>query len=99
MTSVVLTIQVAADIDRIFEFLCIYAPETASQRTEHIVNAINILRSSPGIGRPVLGGRRELVISTGGGYLALYEFNPMTDVVRVLSIKSQRENNYKWKSQ
>jgi plasmid stabilization system protein ParE len=99
MTSVVLTVQVAVDIDRVFEFLSIHSPETASQRTEHIVNAINILRSSPGIGRPVPGGRRELVISTGGGYLALYEFNPMTDVVRVMSIKSQRENNYKWKSQ
>lgn len=98
MTSVVLTLQVAVDIDRIFEFLTEYAPETAAQRVDHIVNAISILTSSPGIGRPVASGRRELVISTGGGYLALYEFNPMTDVVRVLSVKSQRENNYKWKS-
>ena len=98
MTSIVLTGQVADDIDRIFEFLSEYAPETAPQRVEHIVNAISILTSSPGIGRPVASGRRELVISTGGGYLALYEFNPMTDVVRVLTVKSQRENNYKWKS-
>jgi toxin ParE1/3/4 len=99
MTSVVLTIQVAADIDRIFEFLSEHAPQTAPQRIEHIVNAVSILTSSPGIGRPVANGRRELVISTGGGYLALYEFDPMTDVVRVLSVKSQRENNYKWTTQ
>lgn len=96
MTSVVLASQVAADVDRIFDFLSEYAPQTASQRIEHIVNAISILTSSPGIGRPVACGRRELVISTGGGYLALYEYDPMTDVVRVLTVKSQREDNYKW---
>ena len=96
MTSVVLASQVAADMDRIFEFLSEYAPQTAPQRIEHIVDAISILTSSPGMGRPVASGRRELVISTGGGYLALYEYDPMTDVVRVLTVKSQRENNYKW---
>lgn len=99
MTSVVLASQVAVDIDRIFDFLSEYAPETAPQRVEHIVNAIGILTSSPGIGRPVASGRRELVISTGYGYLALYEYDPTSDVVRVLTVRSQRENNYKWITQ
>ena len=40
-------------------------------------------------------GQRELVISRGGGYLALYRYDPIDDTVYVLAVKSQREQSYK----
>jgi hypothetical protein len=41
------------------------------------------------------GELRELVISYGKtGYLALYRFLPVTDQVRTLAIRHQRELDY-----
>jgi toxin ParE1/3/4 len=99
MTRIVLSEQTQSDLDRIFDFLIEFAPDTTDKRIIEIVAAVDILQTSPKIGRPIAFGLRELVISTGSGYLALYRFDPLEDVAYVLAIKSQRENNYKWKSQ
>jgi toxin ParE1/3/4 len=99
MTRIVLSEQTQSDLDRIFDFLIQFAPDTTERRIVEIVAAVDILQTSPKIGRPIAFGLRELVISTGSGYLALYRFDPLKDVAYVLAIKSQRENNYKWKSQ
>jgi hypothetical protein len=41
-------------------------------------------------------GQRELIISTGAsGYLALYRYDPMSDTVLVLAVRSQREQRYR----
>ncbi|KQT12414.1 type II toxin-antitoxin system RelE/ParE family toxin [Ramlibacter sp. Leaf400] len=96
MTRVVLSAGVRDDFDRIFDFLFEHAPETAAQRIESIVNAINVLEWSPHIGRPAPHGQRELIISTGAsGFLALYHYDPMTDTALVLAVRSQRERGYK----
>ncbi|MBK6295314.1 MAG: type II toxin-antitoxin system RelE/ParE family toxin [Rhodoferax sp.] len=95
MTRVFLSDKVKADFDRIFDFLFEYAPDTAVRRIEEIVTAIDVLQTSPKIGRPVALGQRELVISLGGGYLALYRYDPINDVAYVLAVKSQRERDYK----
>ena len=96
MTRIVLSPQLRADFDRIFDFLFDRAPEQAAGRIEAIIAALDILAMSPLIGRPVAMGQRELIISSGaGGYLALYRFDPTADTVFVLALRSQRERDYK----
>ena len=96
MTRVVLSPQVKADFDRIFDFIFERAPDYAAVRIETIIAAIDLLESSPMIGRPVALGQRELIIATGAsGYLALYRFDPVQDIAFVLAVRSQRERDYK----
>lgn len=96
MTRIVVAPQVKDDFDRIFDFLFEHAPQYAIERIEAIVSAIDILATSPLIGRPVAMGQRELVIATGAsGYLALYRYDPARDTVFVLAVRSQREGGYK----
>lgn len=60
-----------------------------------ILGCIEVLRDHPEIGRPVRLRRRELVISRGKtGYLALYDYDPLRELVRVLCIRHQREAGY-----
>jgi plasmid stabilization system protein ParE len=81
-----------SDFERIFDFLFEHAPDTAVDRIESIVAALDVLESSPLIGRPVENGKRELVIATGAsGYVALYRYLPELDTVFVLGVRSQRE--------
>jgi plasmid stabilization system protein ParE len=56
------------------------------------------LQHTPMMGRPVEDHEalRELVIDFGAtGYLALYGFDTLLDVVTILAIKHQREDDYK----
>jgi toxin ParE1/3/4 len=96
VTRVALSARVHEDFDRIFDFLFEHAPEYASLRIQSIIEAIEVLQTSPLIGRPVAYGQRELVISTGAsGYLALYRYDPLSDTVLVLAVRSQREQRYR----
>ena len=57
---------------------------------------VGLLTHSPLIGRPVRGGKRELVIGKDSrGYVALYRFLARIDTVFVLAIRSQREAGYR----
>ena len=96
MSQIVLAPQVRADFDRIFDFLFEPAPEFAAVRIEAIITAIDILQTSPLIGRPVALGQRELVTATGSsGYLGLCRYDPVLDTAFVLAVRSQREREYK----
>ena len=96
MSRIILTPELRADFDRIFDFLFEHAPEYAALRIENIIDALDILETSPLIGRPVAFGQRELIISTGAsGYMALYRYDPAQDTVFVLAVRSQRERDYK----
>ena len=97
MSQIIFSAQVKTDFDRIFDFLFEHAPDHAATRIQAIVEAIEVLQSSPLIGRPAAYGQRELVISTGkSGYLALYRYDPAQDTVFVLAVRSQRERDYKF---
>ncbi|MEZ2353374.1 type II toxin-antitoxin system RelE/ParE family toxin [Caballeronia sp. RCC_10] len=101
MARIVLAPEIREDFDRIFEFLFEHTPQHAVGRIDDIVSALDILQSSPMIGRPVdnYPGMRELVISNGAhGYLALYRFVPEFDAVLVMAIRSQRELRYRRES-
>ena len=96
MTRVVLAAGVRDDFDRIFDFIFEHSSESAAERIESIVQAINVLEWSPLIGRPAPHGQRELIISTGArGFLALYHYDPLADTALVLAVRGQRERAYK----
>ena len=88
--------EVLGDLDRIVEHLTAYDADHIPRRVAEIVDAVQVLAHSPLIGRPVKGGKRELVIGRASrGYVALYRFVPSIDVVFVLAVRSQRERAYK----
>jgi toxin ParE1/3/4 len=95
VARVILAPQIQDDIDRIFNFLFEHAADSAADRIAAIISAIDVLETSPRIGRPTNGGKRELIISTGaGGYVALYQYAPELDTAFLLAIRSQREAGY-----
>jgi plasmid stabilization system protein ParE len=96
VASVELAPEVLDDFDRFLEHMTQYEVEHAPARIAEIVQAIDVLTHSPLIGRPVRGGKRELVIGRSSrGYLALYRYVARIDTVFVLAIRSQRESGYK----
>ena len=98
MARIELAPGVFNDFDRFFDHLAQFEVKDASERIEEIIQAVQILAHSPHIGRPVKGGKRELVIGQDSrGYVALYRFVADIETVFVLAIRSQREARYKQK--
>lgn len=94
MAQVVYSIEALKDLERIEEFL-VAEPRLAAAALLRIFDCVELLATSPELGRPIRSTRRELVISRGKtGYLALYEYDPLTDLVRILRIRHQREAGY-----
>ncbi|MDX1374031.1 MAG: type II toxin-antitoxin system RelE/ParE family toxin [Burkholderiales bacterium] len=95
MARVALSEGARADLDRLFEFLAADDLRAAAEALDIIVDALEILRRHPLVGRPCEEGLRELVISRGRtGYVALYEFFEAEDVVLVLALRHQREAGF-----
>jgi plasmid stabilization system protein ParE len=95
MTRWVLSTDAADDLDQLVDFLLAKLPQDAIQTVDLITDALAILEQHPKIGRPVEQGLRELVISRGKtGYLALYQYDEVADMVVVLSVRHQREQDY-----
>jgi len=96
MTRIELAPEVFDDFDRFFDHIAQYDPGSAPERIGAIVDAIQILSHSPQIGRPVQGGKRELVIGRASrGYVALYHYIEAMDTMFVLAVRSQREAGFK----
>jgi toxin ParE1/3/4 len=96
MTRIELAPQVFDDFDRFFDDIAQHDPSSAPERIGEIVDAIQILTHSPQIGRPVQGGKRELVIGRAArGFVALYHYMEAIDTVFVLAVRSQREVGFK----
>ena len=96
MTRIELAPEVFDDFDRFFDHIAQFDPGSAPERIGAIIDAIQILRHSPQMGRPVQGGKRELVIGRAArGYVALYHYVEAIDTVFVLAVRSQREAGFK----
>jgi toxin ParE1/3/4 len=96
MARIELAPEVFDDFDRFFDHMARFEISDAPQRIGEIVQAVQVLATSPLIGRPVKGGKRELVIGHASrGYVALYRFVADIDTVFVLALRSQRESGYK----
>jgi plasmid stabilization system protein ParE len=95
MARIELAPDVLEDFDRFLAHMEQAGIEGRPERIGEIVQAIDVLTHSPLIGRPVRGGRRELVIGRGSrGYVALYRFVASVDTVFVLAIRGQRERGF-----
>jgi plasmid stabilization system protein ParE len=95
VAQVIYSTEALGDFERIIEHLLEHSPASAAGALGRIRGAIEILQDHPEIGRRVDPDRRELVISRGrSGYLALYRFDPASDLVRILRIRHQREAGY-----
>jgi len=82
----------AHDLARLARFLVEADPHEAARTIPLIVSALDMLRLHPNIGRRYGNQVRELVISRGKtGYVALYRYDEIRDVARVLAIRHQRE--------
>lgn len=87
--------EILEDFDRIFDHLAQFDVASAPSRIDEILQAVQILSTSPLIGRPAKGDKRELVIGRGfRGYVALYRYVPEIDTVFLLAVRSQREAGY-----
>jgi toxin ParE1/3/4 len=96
MARIELAPEVLDDFDRFIEHMARFEIADAPARIGEIIQAIQILTHSPLIGRPVRGGRRELVIGRDAhGFVALYRFVASIDTVFILAIRSQREANFR----
>lgn len=96
MPTIELAPEVGDDFDRILEHLDRHDVVDAQSRIREILEAIDVLATNPLIGRRAIGDLRELIIGRRArGYVALYRYVPVVDVVFVLAIRSQREIGYK----
>lgn len=96
MARIELAPEVLDDLDRFVEHMSVQGAGEIDSRIDQLVDSIGVLTHSPEIGRPVRGGRRELVIGTGArGYIALYRYVAVIDTVFVLAIRAQRKSGYK----
>ncbi len=84
------------DIVRLVDFLIKTDIGAALETFAVIDDGVSLLINHPQIGRPTEeDSLRELVISRGNtGYVALYEFNELLELVIVLRVKHQREAGY-----
>ncbi len=95
MTQLRFTREALADLDRFTDFLVESDPDGAEATVDIIVNAVEVLRRHPYIGRPIEHGLRELIISRGRtGYIALYKFFPRRDEVVIARLRHQLEAGY-----
>ena len=96
MTRIEMAPAVFDDFDRFFDYIAQVDAGSAPDYIGGIVKAVQVLATSPMIGQPVKGGKRELVIGRASrGYVALYRYVAPLDTVFMLAMRSQRESGYK----
>ena len=96
MAEVIVSKDADADLERLVKFLSEGEPAAALATYDHLLGALEVLRTYPSIGRPVDDVLRELVVSRGGtGYLVLYEYDARADRVVIFALRHQREAGYR----
>jgi plasmid stabilization system protein ParE len=95
VSAVFLSQAAFQDLMRLEEFLHESADPLAGDLLDYILEALQVLTHQPGIGRPVEGGLRELIIARRrSGYLARYAWDDVLGRVMVARIRHQREAGY-----
>jgi plasmid stabilization system protein ParE len=96
VTTLFFSARALADVERFIDFVLETDADGAQATADLISHAIQVLARHPFIGRPLTGPLRELVISRGAsGYVALYSFDPRTDVVTIHALRHQLEAGYR----
>jgi plasmid stabilization system protein ParE len=93
--SIDFTAHAWKDLTRLHAFLQQQDDALADDWVAFVMDAVEVLYKQPGIGRPLPGDLRELIIERGNtGYLALYRYVRERHYVRILRIRHQRECGY-----
>ena len=96
MTRIEMAPEVFDDFDRFFDYIAQVDAGSTPERIGGIVEAVQVLATSPMIGQPVKGGKCELVIGRASrAYVAMYRYVAPLETVFVLAMRSQRESGYK----
>jgi plasmid stabilization system protein ParE len=92
MPRVELTHGANNDLEKIFDHLAAFNATKAAASIADIRHAFAILSLSPMIGRLIYGDLRELLIGRRKqAYVAKYRYVPGSELVLILSIRSQRQ--------
>ncbi len=93
MVNIVYHDSALKDLARLVDFLMAQDADAALATFSIIEDGILLLKNHPEIGRPTeQSDLRELVISRGRtGYIALYAFDELTEMIIILRVKHQRE--------
>jgi plasmid stabilization system protein ParE len=95
VSTVFLSDAAFQDLVRLEAFLYESEDPLAGELLDFILDALQVLTHQPGVGRPVEGGLRELIIfRRRSGYLARYAWDDSLDRVMVARIRHQREAGY-----
>lgn len=84
------------DIQRLYRFLAEKSPDAAKRAVKAIREEVNILATSPEVGRPAIEMDQEfrewLVDFGDSGYIALYRYDGQTAVI--VAVRHQKEVGY-----
>jgi plasmid stabilization system protein ParE len=82
-----------ADLESIFAFNLQADAEWAERQLASIRSAVLVLDEHPHLGRGVPNSElREPVISVGkAGFIALYQYEKVDDLIRIVAVRRQRE--------
>lgn len=95
MNNVFLSPAAFHDLVRLETFLHESKDPLAGELLDFILDALQVLTHQPGMGRPVEGGLRELIIARRRSVcLARYAWDDVLDRVMVARIRHQREAGY-----
>lgn len=95
MADVIYSTGAFADLERIVDALEAEDPTLAAHTAATIRSAIDDLAVRPLGGRPAEAGLRERAVSRGQtGYVVLYRFVELDDVVLVAAIRHRHEAGY-----
>lgn len=95
MSTVFLSPAAFQDLVWLETFLYECEDPLAEELLDFILDALQVLTHQPGIGRPVEGGMRELIIARRrSGYLARCAWDDALDRVMVARIRHQRKAGY-----
>lgn len=95
MADVVYAAGAFADLERIFDALEAEDPTLAANTVATIRRAIDDVGKQPLVGRPAEAGLRERTVSRGRtGYVVLYRFVELDDVVLIAAIRHRHAAGY-----
>lgn len=95
MADVVYSAGAFADLERIFDELEAEDPTLAGHAVATIRRAIDDLGNQPLLGRPAEAGLRERTVSRGRtGYVVLYRFVELDDVVMIAAVRHRHAAGY-----
>lgn len=97
MPRVIITEGAAIGLEHCRQFLLRRNPQATKRAGQAIERQFALLESNPDLGRPLDDHPelRELIISFGdSGYVALYRYVPIENIVYVLSFRHQKKAGY-----